>query len=419
MIIGIDASRANRSHKSGTEWYSYYLIRELARLDKTNEYILYTDQPLTDGLADLTLPDGQCLNKEPEFEGGGWQKIISPGQNFRAKILNWPWSFFWTQGRLSWEMLWHAPDVLFIPAHALPIIHPKKSVVTLHDMGFARRNALYERELIKQNNRWLNPLIKLITRNKYGANSYDYLCWSTEFAVHKAQKIITISNFSKLDIIDLYHPRLNKVEVVYNGYNNHLYQPATADERLAVRKKYNLHAPYIFYVGRLERKKNIANLIEAFAIIKTRQPNFSHQLCLAGDASYGYDEIKYLMQEFGLEQRVVLPGWVPETDLPALFSAAAVFVFPSKYEGFGIPLLQAMSCGAPIAASEVASIPEVAGEAAVYFDPDDVYRMALVIEKILLDQSLSDNLVAAGLARARQFSWERCGRETLKVLENL
>jgi hypothetical protein len=142
MIIGIDASRANRQHKSGTEWYSYYIIRALAQLDSKNQYILYSDAPLSGGLADLGVEE--VTDKRPPVRNG-WQTIKSPHNNFKAKILKWPWKFFWTQGRLSLEMIMHAPDLLFVPSHALPIIHPRRSVVTIHDMGFRREGRLYER----------------------------------------------------------------------------------------------------------------------------------------------------------------------------------------------------------------------------------------------------------------------------------
>ena len=146
MIIGIDASRANRERKSGTEWYSYYLIKRLAKLDAKNQYILYTDKPLKGGLLDLICDDCDKMGEEVKTNKGGFQEIKSPHNNFKAKILKWPFNFFWTQGRLSIEMLFNKPDVLFIPAHTLPIIHPAKSVVTIHDVGFERDRRLYRQE---------------------------------------------------------------------------------------------------------------------------------------------------------------------------------------------------------------------------------------------------------------------------------
>ena len=146
MLIGIDASRANRKYKGGTEWYAYYLIRQLAKIDSTNQYVLYSDKPLTGGLIDLTDEGGEVNGKIDLVKG--CQKINSPHNNFRAKILNWPFFYLWTQARLSLEMLFHPPDRLFIPSHVLPAIHPKKSLVTIHDIGFERAKELYSSDKI-------------------------------------------------------------------------------------------------------------------------------------------------------------------------------------------------------------------------------------------------------------------------------
>ncbi len=182
MVIGIDASRANRAHKSGTEWYSYYVIRWLAKLDRANQYILYTDKPLTGGLADLTTE--QYVNKgvmsdSPNYDHDGYQIIKCPYDNFKAKILKWPFNFFWTQGRLSLEMIFARPDILFIPAHALPIIHPYKSIVTIHDIGFERDRRLYNENDIgptgQKKRKILNFLIRIFTLGKFRANTFDYL----------------------------------------------------------------------------------------------------------------------------------------------------------------------------------------------------------------------------------------------------
>src|SRR3989344_6863066 len=144
MIIGIDASRANRQRKSGTEWYAYYLIRALAAADRQNQYILYADQPLTNGLVDLNpITDQAEVKLKTHLDRANRQILISPHHNFSGQILHWPFKYLWTQGRLSWEMLRLCPDILFIPAHTLPVIHPRKSLVTIHDIGFITQAKLY------------------------------------------------------------------------------------------------------------------------------------------------------------------------------------------------------------------------------------------------------------------------------------
>jgi len=424
MLIGIDASRANRLHKSGTEWYSYHLIRALAALDSENQYILYSDCPLTTGLADLT-DQARPSEKNLRIDEKGMQTIKSPHNNFQAKVLRWPWRFFWTQGRLSLEMIFHRPDVLFIPAHALPVIHPKKSVVTIHDIGFFRDAALYEQNRLgvvsRRPRSLLNFLVKLISFGKYGANSFDYLQWSTRFSLNHALHIITISHFTKSELLYAYNTSSEKITVVYNGYSDRLYKPLADDEHAQqVLSRYGISKPYFFYVGRLEKKKNTAALIEAFALLKnSKDDTFNHKLVLVGDASFGFDEIKYTIAAYQLTNEVIVTGWVDEVDLPYIFSQAEAFVFPSNYEGFGIPLLQAMATRTPIAASRAASIPEIVGDAALLFDPKDCADMAKSLEAVLCDKEVRQHLVEKGTERVKNFSWQKAAQETLEVFKNL
>jgi len=418
MIIGIDASRANRPHKSGTEWYSYYLIKALAKIDSRNQYILYTDKPLIKELCDLTDEVGpsDC----GRIDRGGWQSVASPYNNFKAKILKWPWKFFWTQGRLSWEMLIGSPDILFVPAHALPLIHPAKSVVTIHDIGYKRHRSLYSHEKIGYRPKIWNWLARAVTRGRYQATAYDYLDWSTGRSLKKARHIITISEFSRQEIRRYYETPVEKISVVHNGYNVELFQKKEMDERKidAALEAHGIEKPYLFYVGRLEKKKNVGALVEAYVLARHRG-GWSHKLYLVGDASFGYDEIKYLINEFDVANQVLTTGWVSEEHLSYIYHGATAFIFPTKYEGFGIPLLQAMAAGTPVVASRAAAVPEIAGDAALLFDPDDVEDMAEKINKIVTGEALRERLIAAGRERVKQFSWEKCARETLKVFNGL
>jgi glycosyltransferase involved in cell wall biosynthesis len=296
--------------------------------------------------------------------------------------------------------------------------------VTIHDIGFCRDGSLYGRQRIgtdsRRSHRFLNGLVRVLSRGRYGANTFDYLDWSTRFALNNAHKVIAISDFTKQELIEVYNARSERISVIYNGYNNELYKPITDRSVIdTVLTRYGIKTPYLFYVGRLEKKKNIAALIEAFALLKQKRgADFDCRLCLAGDASFGFDEVKYSINEYGLEGDVITTGWVQENDLPALFAGATGFVFPSNYEGFGIPLLQAMAMGTPIAASNIASIPEIAGDAAVLFDPSDPADMALALERLLYDTKLRENHISAGRERVRLFDWERAAVSTLAVLES-
>lgn len=424
MIIGIDASRANKDRKTGTEWYAYSLIRWFAQIDKKNEYILYTDKPLTGGLLDLT--DKQYDYNDERFEqitldGKGFQKIKSPHDNFKAKVLKWPFKYFWTQGRLSFEMLFNKIDILFVPSHALPIIHPPKSIVTIHDVGFDRFENVYENTPIAYDKPLLHKVInfftKILTRGKYNATKLDYLRWSTEYAIKHASKIITVSNFSKKELSEIYNTHKQNIQVIHNGFNNQLYTCGCDQEKIKqIKEKYGIDSDYLLYVGRLERKKNTPAMIEAFAIMKDKCQDIKHKLVIIGEASYGYDEVNYMMNEFGIENDVIILGWINEVDLPCVYEGATAFVFPSVYEGFGIPLLQAMACRVPIIASDSSSIPEVVEDSALLFNPHFVVSMASAMEKIIKDEEVRNDLIKKGERRVASFSWQKTAQETLNAI---
>ncbi|MFA5155614.1 MAG: glycosyltransferase family 1 protein [Patescibacteria group bacterium] len=403
MTIGIDASRANLLHKTGTEWYSFYLIQELARLDRNNQYWLYVNQPA-----------------RPELLA-----LIKDNPNFSVRLLRWPLVFFWTLGRLTWEMFWRRPDVLFIPAHALPLFGPRRTVNTIHDLAFLRERNLYRSVKLKTNlagsRKLINFLVQLLTLGKYRSESVDYLCWSTAFALDHAKKIIAVSEFTKQEILSLY-PKTppDLIAVIHNGYNDKLYRPLDDPTRTRkVLEKYDINSPFLLYVGRLEKKKNTPALVEAFSLFLEEHPEQDVKLVLIGDAGYGYDEMKYVIQEFNLNSRVILPGWVEEEDLPYVFNAASAFIFPSKHEGFGIPVLQALACGVPTAVSDLPVLREIAADAAWYFNQNDKQSMARAMGLVLNDADLRRKLRDKGLDRVKDFSWRRCAQETLKLLGNL
>jgi glycosyltransferase involved in cell wall biosynthesis len=402
MLIGIDASRANLKHKTGTEWYSFYLIKNLALIDKKNNYRLYLNQ----------APSAELI------------EAVKDNKNFSFKVLNWPFYSFWTLGRLSLEMLFKAPDVLFVPAHALPFFSPKRTINTIHDLAFVRENNLYFSKEVKtsrsSSRRLINLFVKILTLGKYCATSLDYLYWSTSFALKRASKIITVSHFSKSEIMNFYPKiREDKIKVIHNGYNSDLYHLIKDDDKIAtILNKYDLKKPFFLYVGRLEKKKNTPSLIEALAILRENNPEIKEKLVLIGNASFGYDEVKYVIEEFNLNNDVLMPGWVEEADLPFIFAAASAFIFPTRYEGFGIPILQSLACGLPTAVSDIEVLHEVAGDSVLYFDYNNVTSIAEAMERIISDQDLRSKLRFSGLEAVRQFDFEKCARETLAVLES-
>jgi glycosyltransferase involved in cell wall biosynthesis len=314
--------------------------------------------------------------------------------------------------------------VLFVPSHTLPIIHPKNSIVTIHDVAFERDRNIYQRREIGAEmpfrRRLLNAMARIFTMGRYGANTLDYLAWSTIYGLKHAKKVITVSEFSLKEIKSVYQrilpdKKFNQIRVVHNGFDDHLFcENVVPEQANQVLSKYGITKPYLFYLGRIERKKNIPNLIESFGLLQKTVPDIN--LVLTGASSFGSDEVDYMISEYGLDRKVIKTGWVDEADLPSIFSQATAFVFPSLHEGFGIPLLEAMACGIPIAASTAEAIVEVCGNAASYFDPRDIKSMADGISRVITDQALRDDLIERGRIRSANFSWQRCAKETLTVL---
>lgn len=321
-------------------------------------------------------------------------------------------------------MIAHRPNLLFIPAHALPIIYPRKSIVTIHDIGFERQAELYSLDKIGPVSGLTSDafsfLIRLLTWGKFHPNIIDYHSWSTKFALKKAKMIIAVSEFTKQEMIEFYQADGKKIKVVHNGFNSELYHRLSDQKKVKpVLSQYGLTTPYIFYAGRLEKKKNTAKLVEAYAIMRQKFREIKHKLVLVGRAGLGFDEVKYVIKEFNLDDSIIITGWIPEADMPYIYNGADLFVLPSLYEGFGIPVLEAMACGVPVAASNIASIPEVVKDSACLFNPQDQHDMAEKMAKILLDKQLAGQLVSRGLKRAKDFSLTKCAQETLALMENM
>jgi glycosyltransferase involved in cell wall biosynthesis len=192
----------------------------------------------------------------------------------------------------------------------------------------------------------------------------------------------------------------------------------------AVRNRYGLQGPYLLYVGTLHPRKNLVRLVQAFArlpalLSAAGRPTPGLQLVLAGRKGWLYDDIFAQVRRLDLEDRVILTGYVPDEDLPALLSAARAFVFPSLYEGFGLPVVEAMACGTPVVCANTSSLPEVAGDAALLVDPLDEGAIAAALARLLSDDDLHRELVDRGFRQAARFSWQRCAREALAVLEEV
>jgi len=234
--------------------------------------------------------------------------------------------------------------------------------------------------------------------------------------VERADIIIAISQFTKNEILELYpHISEEKVIVTWLGVHER-FKPVSAELKEMVRRKYALNRPFVLAVSTIEPRKNLITLIRAFARIKDRT---EHDLVLAGPYGWGSKELYSLITNLGLDDRVRFTGYVDIEDLPAVYNLADIFVYPSLYEGFGLPPLEAMACGCPVITSDVASLPEVVGDAAEKLDPFDVEALACSMEKFLQDAGLRQEFTAKGLRRASCFTWEKCANDTVAVYNTL
>lgn len=375
MKIGIDASRAFSLEKTGVEWYSYHLIKHLLKNNSYNtDYCLY----VRDKVSPLPPQEGTHIDES-------------------IKRLFWPPKYFWTHGRLSLEMIIRQPDILFVPSHTLPWISARNSVVTIHDLAFD------------------------YFPDSYSPRALAHQRWAVQHAVKKAQRIIAISQNTRKDLIKLYNAPPEKVHVVYNGFDQNEFKPMIPGQLKAIRETYIPHSnestPIIAYTGRIELKKNIVNLLSAFEKIHTFFPDA--QLVLIGKKGYGYEEVQKHPALKRLRPLIHELGYVSQAELPKLLNLANLFVLPSFYEGFGIPALEAMACGVPVAGSQTSSIPEVVGNAAVLFDPNDIEDMANKMIHVLKANELRRELIEKGFEQSKKFSWEKCAKDTEKVILNI
>lgn len=360
MFIAIDASRAAKKERTGVEEYTYQVINHLSDIDQTNQYILYTNQPMPEELTkNLTA-------------------------NFRVKTI--PLFRFWTQYRLPRELKKDKPDVVWFPASAMPASYHGKTVVTIHGLEF---------EFFPE---------------AYSVYQHWYLCWSTRRAVERAHRIIAVSNNTKRDLVKIYGARPGQVEVVPNGYSRQEPRGDTGP----LLKKYGLKPrEYFIFTGRLEVRKNIKRLIAAYADLR-RRSGWPGKLVLAGGLGFGGSEIKEVAEQSAFRKDIVFSGFLPKLELGTLIQQASALVYPSLYEGFGLPILEAFSVNTPVVCSRVASLPEVGGEAVVYVDPRDERDIRRGLELVL-----KESLEKRQEERRRQlgkFSWERCARGVKDVL---
>jgi glycosyltransferase involved in cell wall biosynthesis len=244
-----------------------------------------------------------------------------------------------------------------------------------------------------------------------------YLRWSTRYNARAAACVLADSQATRDDLVRHYRVPPDKIAVVYPGRDESLAPVTDLAALAAVRARYSLGDRYLLYVGTLQPRKNLVRLVQAFAMLQA--PDL--QLVITGKKGWLADEILAEVERLGLaaQGRAVLTGYVADAELPALVSGALAFVLPSLYEGFGFPVVEAMACGTPVVCSNVSSLPEVAGDAALLVDPLDTAALAAALGRVVADEGLRRELAERGLRQARRFSWRQCAREALEVLEDV
>ena len=279
-------------------------------------------------------------------------------------------------------------------AHLLPKLTQARSVFTLHDVAYR----LYPQYHLLQNRLYLTLMMPRF--------------------LARADAVICVSEHTRRDALR-YYPRLDpaKIHVIPEGVEPHFRPPAHLAELAPIRAKYGLPERFILYVGTIEPRKNLPTLLEAYAVLRQHLPEVG--LVIVGGKGWLYESFFQALKRLGLEQHVKLTGYVPEADLPKIIACARVFAYPSEFEGFGLPPLEAMACGVPVACSNASSLPEVVGDAGLLLPPHDGHAWQSALYNLLTDVELRSDLRERGLARARQFTWEETARRTLEVYQRV
>jgi glycosyltransferase involved in cell wall biosynthesis len=246
----------------------------------------------------------------------------------------------------------------------------------------------------------------------------QYLSAAVPRSAREADLVLADSENTRRDVVELLGISAERVEVVYPGVDQQFTVVQETEALEEVKRTYGLSLPFILTVGTLEPRKNLIALLEAYTVLQERR-GFDHKLVVAGGKGWLYEGIFQRVKELSLTQDVVFLGFVSEEHLPALYSLADVLVFPSIYEGFGLPPLEAMACGTPVVTSDSSSLPEVVGDAGLMVAPDDHQALAEAIVRVIEDAHLRGDLVKRGLARAAEFSWQATGERLLSAYQSL
>jgi glycosyltransferase involved in cell wall biosynthesis len=363
--IGLNAhllSLAPTYRGAGINWYIHNLLLNLALEDQENQYTVFLGDRRFLPNSSLTLRTSWLPTTQPLMRIG-WEQLVQPFVLWQEKI-----------------------DLLHSLAFVTPLVSPCPSVITIYDLSFL---------IFPQGFKYLKRL---------------YLTLLTRPSARKARRIITISESTKRDTVRLLGVSPEKVDVVYCGVDE-AFHPLPEREVTSFRHKRGLPERIILFVGTIEPRKNVACLIEAYSYLRDGQV----KLVIGGARGWLYEEVFARVEELDLTGDVLFPGYIPPDELPLWYNVAELFVYPSLYEGFGLPPLEAMACGTPVIASNVSSLPEVVGKAGLTVDPMDSKGLAEAMNQVLGDEALRQSMRERGLARSSRFSWVKAARETVEV----
>ena len=374
MKIGIDIS-LTVGEKAGVGYYTVNLVDALAKIDRTNQYLLY---PF---FYHIYHPD--------------FKTALAPSQkNFNLRFKKIPQKII--------DLFWNSPipkkwilgnvDILHSTTFCAPLDHYGKLIVTIYDISFLTLPGCH------------------IEANR------QHCLKGTLDAVRYADCLITISNHGKQELVKYFNADPDKIVVTHLAAKE-IFAPCGIEDQNRVLEKYGIHHDFILTVGSNEPRKNIGSLVRAYVDLPENIKN-KYSLVIAGGQGWLNSDIDEFLN-LQDSTRIKRIGYVEEHDLTELYSASTVFVYPSLYEVFGLPILEAMSCGAPVITSNTSSMPEISGDAALFFDPTDVQQLTNLLNDVLGNENFREELSRKGIKRAGEFSWEKTARETLKIYEIL
>ena len=376
MIIGIDGNEANVKNRVGVNKYAFEMLWNISKLNEKaasphNLIVYLKNEPLND------------LPKETK--------------NFRYKVLS--GGGLWIITKLT-PYLFNNPekiDILFSPSHYVPPILPIDRVCSVMDLGYLEFTGQFEKKVLWQLKYW------------------------TAISVFASKQILTISEATKKDIVRHYPFASKKVTVTHLGFDKDKFKLDVPDKLVRlVKNKYSIVGDYILFVSTLKPSKNVEGLITAYSLLSHDKsiPDLP-QLVIAGKKGWMFENISKQVERLGLEKKIIFTDFFPEEERPALMAGSLMYVLPSFWEGFGIEILSAFGCGKPAVVSNVGSIPEVAGDAGVYVDPNNIESIASGIKRVLnMSKKEYNELVNLGIEQSKKFSWEECAKKTLEVIEN-